>query len=212
MSTTPPQRSIRIGDDERGGWSSDRPRPGGGPARPADLSVRCRVLRPSDRMRYSPGSLLLIVSASREDRVRFADRLIENKSALLSLEKVRGLLEGRVPAEDVHVRAEELLLNAAEKRLGANQTVVVPVEGLEPEEREPLVRLASRLGRPRHLILLDTGREGSAEEDRTMLNDLRTRLDAGELGAEGIQTVLRLGGGSVSELKRIVFQSAPRED
>jgi len=163
-------------------------------------------------MRYSPGSLLLIVSASREDRVRFADRLIENKAALLSLEKVRGLLEGRVPAEDLDARAEELLLTAAEKRLGANQTVVVPTETLDPEEREPLVRLAARLGRPRHIILLDTGREGSAEEDRAMLNDLRTRLDAGELGAEGIQTALRLGGGSVSELKRIVFQSAPRED
>jgi hypothetical protein len=212
MSTTPPQRSIRIGDDERGGWSSDRPRPGGGPARPADLSVRCRVLRPSDRMRYSPGSLLLIASASREDRVRFADRLIENKSALLSLEKVRGLLEGRVPPEDLDARAEELLRTAAEKRLGANQTVVVPIETLDPEEREPLVRIASRLGRPRHIILLDTGREGSDEEDRGALNDLRTRLDAGELGAEGIQTALRLGGGSVSELKRIVFQSAPRED
>jgi hypothetical protein len=74
------------------------------------------------------------------------------------------------------------------------------------------VRLASRLGRPRHLILLDTGREGAADEDRATLNDLRTRLDAGELGAEGIQTVLRLGGNAAGELKRIVFQSAPRED
>jgi hypothetical protein len=212
MSTTPPQRSIRIGDDERGGWSSDRPRPGGGPARPADLSVRCRVLRPSDRMRYSPGSLLLIVSASKEERIRFADRLIENKAALITLEKVRDLLRGRVPEEDLDARAQELLLTAAEKRLGSNQTVVVPLEGLTPEEREPLVRLAARLGRPRHLILLDTGRGGSDDEDRGVLNDLRTRLDAGELGAEGIQTVLRLGGGAAGELKRIVFQSAPRED
>ncbi len=212
MSTTPPQRSIRIADDERGGWSSDRPRPGNRPDRPADISTRCRVLRPSDRMRYAPGSMLLIASASDAERARFADRLIENKGALLSLAKVRTLLEGRVAEEDLDLRAEELLLTAAEKRLSANQTVVVPLEGLEPEDREPLVRLAARLGRPRHLILLDTGREGVAEEDRAALNELRTRLDAGELGSEGIQTVMRLGGTSAQELKRIVFQSAPRED
>lgn len=212
MSTTPPQRSVRISDDERGGWSSDRPRRPGAPAREANISVRCRVLRPSDRMRYAPGSLLLITSASPDDRDRFADRLIENKAALLSLDKVRTLIAGRVAEEELDERAGELLLAAAEKRLSSNQTVVVPLEDLEAETRAPVVRLAARLGRPRHLILLDTGREGVADEDLATLNELRKRLDAGELGAEGIQTVLRLGGGTADELKRIVFQSAPRED
>src|SRR4051812_36860225 len=36
-------RSVKISDDERGGWSSDRPRREGGPARPVDISTRCRV-------------------------------------------------------------------------------------------------------------------------------------------------------------------------
>ena len=51
-----------------------------------------------------------------------------------------------------------------------------------------------------------------SEDQRATLNDLRRRLDAGELGAEGFQTALRLGGATRSELKRIVFQPAPRED
>ena len=50
------------------------------------------------------------------------------------------------------------------------------------------------------------------EQDASALNELRRALDAGELGAEGFQTALRLGGGSAAEVKRIVFRSLPRED
>ena len=62
---TPP-RSVKIAENERGGWSSERPRRPGEPERPprlADVSVRGRVLAPSDRLRYAPGSLLLLVGA-----------------------------------------------------------------------------------------------------------------------------------------------------
>ena len=34
----------------------------------------------------------------------------------------------------------------------------------------------------------------------------------GELGTEGFQTVLRLGGGTAAEVKRILFRAAPREE
>ena len=57
-----PPRSVKIADNERGGWSSDRPRRPGEPERPPrkqDVSVRGRVLAPTDRMRYNPGSLLV---------------------------------------------------------------------------------------------------------------------------------------------------------
>ncbi len=212
MPTPSSSRSIRIGDDERGGWSSDRPRRDGAPPRPADISVRCRVLKPSDRMRYSPGSLLLLVSASASERGRFAQRLITDRSALLSLDKVRGLLAGRVPEEEVETRAGELLHAALLKRLDAGETVVVAMEGLDGAAREPYVRAAARLRRPRHIILLETGRDQVSDEDRPALNDLRRRLDAGELGAEGIQTALRLNGASISELKRIVFSPPPRDE
>src|SRR5437868_9798626 len=96
MSSRPAQRSVKISADERTGWSSDRPRRDGAPPRPANLTVHCRVLAPADRLRYSPGSLLIIVSASAAERDRFTERLIEDRASLLSLDKVRGLLAGRV--------------------------------------------------------------------------------------------------------------------
>jgi predicted kinase len=213
MPTTPPNtRSIKIDADERGGWSSDRPRPGGGPPRKPDISTRCKVLSPSDQLRYSPGSLLIVTSASAEARDQFVERLIETKAAVLSLGKVKGLLAGRVPEEKMDESAQQLLDKAVLKRLEAGETVVIPAEGLDPEERERFLRMAAASKRPRHLILIETARDAVQEEDRPALNELRRRLDAGELGQEGIQTALRLGGGSVSELKRLVFRPAPRDD
>ena len=213
MSTSRPSaRSVKIPADERTGWSSDRPRADGAPARPANISVHCRVLAPADRLRYSPGSLLVVVSASAAERDSFLERLIEDRASLLSLDKVRGLLAGRVAAEDVEARAQELLGAAVLKRLEGRETVVLGADGLQPEEREPFVRMASLLKRPRHLILLETARDQVQEEDLAMLNDLRRALDAGELGAEGFQTVLRLGGGSAGEVKRILFRPPPRDD
>ena len=38
------------------------------------------------------------------------------------------------------------------------------------------------------------------------------KLLARFLGSEGFETVLRLGGTGLSELKRIVFQRPPRDD
>lgn len=212
MPTPPSGRSVRISTDERGGWSSDGPRRDGAPPRPADLAVRSRVLSPADSLRYSPGSLLLIVSASAADRDRLVERVIHNRSSILSLDKVRALLAGRVADDEVEARAGELLDAAVHKRLAASESVVMPVEGLDVAERERYVRMAADLKRPRHLILLETARDQVHEDDRAALNDLRRRLDAGELGAEGFQTVLRLSGAAASELKRIVFRAPPRDD
>ncbi|HEX8074133.1 MAG TPA: hypothetical protein VF545_04065 [Thermoleophilaceae bacterium] len=212
MAESPPQRSVKIADDERGGWSSDRPRRGNAPPRPADLSVRCRVLSPSDSLRYSPGSLLVVVSGSADELDEFVQRVVEARGAVLGLRKVRGMLEGRVPEDEIEERAVELLDAAALKRLEAGETVVLAANGLDAEERERFVRTAARLKRPRHLILLETARDRVPEEDRAALNDLRTRLDSGAVGSEGFQTALRLGGSSAGELKRIVFQPPPRDD
>jgi hypothetical protein len=212
MASRPPARSVKISDDERTGWSSDRPRRDGAPPRPVDLTVHCRVLAPADRLRYSPGSLLIVVSASHEERDRFVDRLIEDRACLLSLGKVRALLAGRVADEELQARAEELLRAAVSKRMDSRETVVLAAEGLDADEREPFVRMAATLKRPRHLILLETAREQVQEDDLTALNELRRVLDAGELGAEGFQTALRLGGGTAGEVKRILFRPPPREE
>jgi hypothetical protein len=170
------------------------------------------VLAPTDRLRYSPGSLLVIASASAAERDSFIARLIEDRASLLSLEKVRTLLAGRVDEGELDARAEELLGAAVSKRLQSRETVVLAAQGLDAGEREPFVRMAAALKRPRHLILLETAREQVSEEDLPALNELRRALDAGDLGAEGFQTALRLGGGTASEVKRILFRPPPRED
>lgn len=212
VSSSEGPRSVKIGADERTGWSSERPRRDGAPPRPADISTRCRILRPSEALRYSPGSLLMIVSASEGDREALADRTIEQKGAVLTTGKVRALLAGRVPDEEMDERAAQLLDAAVAKRLEANESTVVVTGGLDPAERERFARLAAKARRPRHLILVETARENVADEDLAALNELRRRLDAGELGAEGFDTALRLGGESISELRRIVFRPAPRDD
>lgn len=212
MPNPPQPRSVKIAQDERTGWSSDRPRRDGAPARPADISTRCRVLTPSDRLRYSPGSLLVIVSASAELRDRFANGLITEKAALLTMGKVRALLAGRVPEGVVEEKAAELLQAAVLKRLKAGETVVIVPESLDPAEREPFLRAAAANRRPRHLMLLETPKDDVDEEDRLPLNDLRRALDSGETGQEGFQTAIRLSGGALQELKAILFRPAPVED
>lgn len=204
-------RSVSIGADERGGWSSDRPRTDR-PPRPVDLTTRCRVLQPTDRMRYTPGSLLVLICPSAVERDRFLERVLEDKSALLSLSKVRKLLTGRVPEEQLDERAAELLSTALGRRLTSGDAVVLAVEGLEAEEREPALRAAHALRRPRHALLLEPGRDAVSDEDALTLNALRKKLDDGDLGQEGFQTALRVGGKSITELKKIVFRSPPADD
>ncbi len=69
-------------------------------------------------MRYTPGSLVLIVSADHAERDRFARRtLLEDQAAILSLDKVRALLAGRVPEDQVEERAAQLLEAAADEAL-----------------------------------------------------------------------------------------------
>ncbi len=207
-----PPRSVKIPADERTGWSSERPRRDGAPPRPPNVSVRNRVLAPSDRLRYSPGSLVLIVGPAAAHPAGFAERVVEERSAVLSLDKVRALLAGRVAEDEIESRAAELLDAAALKRLQKGESLVVAIDGFDAQERERYVRLAHGQRRPRHVILLEPPRGQVREHERGPLDELRRALDVGELGLEGFQTALRLGGNALSELKRIVFQPPARED
>src|SRR4051795_104099 len=212
MPNSPNARSVKISEDERGGWSSDRPRrAGAGAERPADVSTRCRLLSPSDTLRYSPGSLLVVVSPSAEQRDHFLTRVLETQSTVFGLDKVRALVAGRVPADQEEEQAAQLLDKAVAKRLENGESVVLAASTLDADERDRYVRMAHGFKRPRHLILLEASRDQVADEDRAALNDLRRRLDAGELGKEGFQTSLRLGGSTNRELKRIVFPPPPPE-
>src|SRR3954469_21063934 len=133
-------RSVKIGDDERLGWSSERPgrRDSGGRERPADISTRNRVLKPSEELMYSPGSLVVVASSAPAEAAAFVNRLVQQKSALFSMAKVRTLLAGRVGPEELEARAQELLTGAVAKRLESGETVVFLAETLDADERDPL--------------------------------------------------------------------------
>lgn len=205
-------RSVKIGEDERLGWSSERPRREGGPQRPIDISTRNRVLRPSEELIYSPGSLVVVASGAPGDAEGFVNRVCQTKGAIFSLNKVRGLLQGRVADDELEDRAQELLTNAVSKRLDSSETVVVVTETLDPAEREPFVRLAHAAGRPRHLILFEPAGVELDDEGKAALADLRRRLTASELGQEGFQTSMRLAGSLIADVKRLDFQRPARDD
>ena len=155
---------------------------------------------------------MIIVAAEAAEPARFADRVVQEKGATLAPARVRALLKGRVGAEEIEQRAGELLTKAVGKRLQAGQSVVLPMEGFDPAVREHYVRLAHALRRPRHLIMLEAPRNQVRDDERPALDEIRRGFDAGELGREGFQTALRLGGNALAELKRIVFAPPPRED
>ena len=207
------QRSVKIGDDERLGWSSERPRrEGRGPERPADISTRNRVLRPSEELIYSPGSLVVVVSSAPDEADAFVNRLVQSKGALFSMGKVRTLLAGRVGEAELETRAQELLTNAIAKRIESGETVLVVTDTLDPSEREPYVRMAAAAGRPRHILLFEPAGVELDDEEKAALSDLRRRLTANELGPEGFQTSLRLAGSTIGEVKRLDFQRPSRDD
>jgi hypothetical protein len=214
MSSSQP-RSVKISDNERGGWSSDRPRRPGEAERPPrklDVSVRGRVLAPSDRLRYNPGSLVLIACADPAQRARFVKRVVDEQSTVLSAGKVRALLRGKVADADLEAKTAQLLDAAIAKRLAAGESVTVPLETMEAAERERYVRLAAAHRRPRHLVLVEIAKDAVPEESREALAELRVALDAGALGQEGFMTSLRLGGRVIDELKKIVFSPPPSDD
>jgi len=174
--------------------------------------VRSRVLKPSDRLRYSPGSLLLIIGSAASQPDVFAERVMEERGVVLSQAKVRSLLAGRVAEDEIEAKAHELLEAAALKRVQTNQAVVVATEIIDAAGRERYVRLAHSHKRPRHVIMLEAPRADVRDDERPALDELRRALDAGELGQEGFQTALRLGGSTLSDVKRIVFRPEQRED
>jgi hypothetical protein len=163
-------------------------------------------------MRYSPGSLVLVVCTVPSQRNAFVERVFENQNAVCSLDKVRGMLAGQVKAGELEARSTQVMEAAISKRLAAGEPVVVAMEGVGAAERERYVREAASHGRARHMILVEAPRDVVREEDRSTLNQLRCALEGGDLGAEGFQTAAHVGGAAIGELKRIVFRPPPPED
>jgi predicted kinase len=115
----------------------------------------------------------LVIGAAASEPERFAERVVEERGAVLSVERVRALLAGRVAADEVETRSRELLDATILKRLKAAQGIVIANPRFEPAERERLVRLAHGAKRPRHLILIETSRDQVNGDERPGLDELR---------------------------------------
>jgi len=63
-----------------------------------------------------------------------------------------------------------------------------------------------------HEALEDLLRIGLVLDERTVLDELRRTLTAGDLGGEGFHTSIRLASTTLAELKKIVFRPAPADD
>ena len=72
-------------------------------------------------------------------RDQFTTRVFEDKGLVLSPSALRKLIAGRVPDDQVDAKAAELLTATVAKRLEAGDSVVVALDGLEAEERDPFV-------------------------------------------------------------------------
>jgi hypothetical protein len=212
MADSQTARSVKIGVDERTGWSSERPRREGAPPRQIDVSVRNTVLRPSDRLRYSPGSLLLVTGGRAAGLDKFLGRVIEEKGIVFTPAKVRALLAGRVPEDQIEAKTDELMRAAVAKRMAGGETAVVALEDIDPATRRQFVELAHAHRRPRHLMMIEAPNDKIEDDERPVLDELRRLLTAGELGADGFHTSIRLAGNTLTELKRIVFRPAPADD
>jgi hypothetical protein len=206
-------RSVKIDQNERGAWTSDRPRREGEPERPPrkqDISVRCRVLTPSDRTRYSPGSLLLVVGHDAGAVESLVERRVEEQGTVLSIPRLAALVRGKVPADEEESKAAELREAVAAKKLAKGETVVVTLPSLDEADREHWARAAAAHRRPRHLLFVDTKSEDP--EVAAQANVLRKKLTDGALGAEGFFTAMRVSGAAVDERSRIVFAPPPKDD
>ena len=190
---------MKIGADERTGWSSDRPRRGNAPERPADISVRGRVLEPTDRLRYTPGSLVLVAGPDPAQAEAYMSGVLEDRSALISPARVQRLLQGRATDD----QAATVLEAAVTKRLDKGDAVVLILGDVS--DRERWLRAAASRRRPRHLILLDGAGDAAVDE-------LRKTLLANRLGDEGFHTAIRLGGAAANEVKKLVFRAPPKDD
>ena len=115
-------------------------------------------------MRYSPGSLVVIVSASPRDRDRFVDRVFEEKGAVLGLEKLKKMVAGKVDESPRrHGQAAPRRDDHQAHREGRGRRPADRVA--RPRRARAYVRLAHKFRRPRHLILIETAKDNVAEED-----------------------------------------------
>jgi hypothetical protein len=201
-------RSVKIGADERTGWSSDRPqRPGAG--RPPRPQGRAMVLSAGDALSFPSGSLVVFTGADPVTLHRFVARLLPRPTVILYDQLANAVAE-KVGADEAPAATLKLIAKPIGERLAAGQAVVVETAELGTEIRRGLTALAGpRAGS--HLVLLDSGRKAVADEARfEQLRAVATDARSGEIGVEGFSTVVVLGRVDLDKVTEVEFTQRKR--
>ena len=155
----------------------------------------------------------MVVSASKVDSDAFIERVIEAKNAILSLDKVRALLAGRVKPDEMEARAQELLDTAVAKRLGADESVVLGADS--PGRRRARALCAARRARarpaPPHPPLRSRATRSPRRTSRRSTRCARRSMPATSAPRASTRRCASAAG-PAAEVKRIVFRPEPRDD
>jgi hypothetical protein len=211
MASNDSVRSVKIGADEKSGWSSDRPQrttaAGGG--RPPRPSGRAMVLSASDQLSFPNGSLVLFTGADPVVLHRLVGRLLP-RPTVLSYDPLARAVAAKVPAEKVAAMTLQMVSKAVRERLAEGLPMVIETTDLSSELRTGLAALA---GPPAgsHLVVLDSGRKAVPDEERfEALRTLATQARSGEIGSEGFSTVVVLGRSDLDTVTEVEFTQRKR--
>jgi hypothetical protein len=198
-------RSVKIGADERTGWSSERPqRAKSGPGRPPRPAGRALNVAASDTLSFPSGSLVVFTGADAVTVHRLVARMLP-RPALISYDTLARAVAEKVPAEQVEEVTLRLVSERVAERQAEGQATVIETGELSSELRTKLAALADRRAGS-HLVVLDSGRKALGDDER--FEALRTVVSgarSGEIGAEGFSTAMVLGRVDLDKVTGIEF-------
>jgi hypothetical protein len=203
-------RSVKIGADERTGWSSERPqRTSSGPGRPPRPSGRALVVAASDTLSFPAGSLVVFTGADPTPVHRLVGRLLP-RPTVISYDTLARAVAEKVGAEQVTEVTLRLVSKRVAERQAEGQATVIETVDLSSELRTALAKLADRRAGS-HLVVLDSGREAVGDDERfEALRLVATGARSGEIGSEGFSTVTVLGRKDLDKVTAIEFAQRRR--
>jgi hypothetical protein len=210
MASSDGLRSVKIGADERTGWSSERPeRKSSGPGRPPRPAGKALTVKASDTLSFPNASLVVFTGADPITVHRLVARMLP-KPALISYDTLARAVAEKVPAERVGEVTLQLVAKRVNERRAEGQATVIETGDLSTELRTALAALADRRAGS-HLVVLDSGRKAVDDDERfDQLRTVVTGARSGEIGSEGFSTVMVLGRVDLDKVTGIEFV-APRQ-
>jgi hypothetical protein len=205
MASSDGVRSVKIGADERTGWSSERPeRKSSGPGRPPRPAGRALNVAASDTLSFPAGSLVVFTGADVVTIHRLVARMLP-RPALVSYDPLARAVAEKVPAEQVEEVTLRLVSKRVAERQAEGQATVIATSDLSAELRRKLAALAERRAGS-HLVVLDSGRKAVDDDERfEELRAVVTGARSGEIGSEGFSTAMVLGRVDLDKVTGIEF-------